>query len=685
MSAGIVAFGAVSAMGEGDAAVSAGTVGERARVCIGRDERLVSAGLARPFAARVDGTAGDGDPATDMLLRAAKGCARELDAVLPGWRSLRVGLALGTSSGGMQAAEVLFASYARPGAPPSSPVAVQSALYFAPMLELVGVLGVDLEPATLVMGACAASTLAVGLGLRWLEADACDLVLVGGFDAVSTLVAAGFEVLRATTSTPPPRPFRLGRDGMALGEGAAVVALRPSPLAPRASVHVRGFAATSDALHLTAPDRTGHGLAAAALAALAEAGLTSVDLVSPHGSATPFSDAAEAHALAAALPRTARDVIVHPFKAQVGHTLGASGVLETLACVDALSRGVYPAAAGEGELDPEAHATLLEVTRAGSPKTALKLSAAFGGANAALVLSREPAPVHPARPRRPVYLRPALHVSALPSPAELAERIGWPIERMIRAEPLARWVLAAVAALVARDGALTGAGVLVGESFATLETDASFFARIEARGPRMAEPRKFPYTSPNAAAGDAGLAFGLTGPSFAIGSGMHCGVEALAVAAQMVAAGDAETLVVVAADDVGPVVARMAREMGVDVTEGVVAVVVSSNPTHAVARVVRASCGLSRGPSDLLPPKSGGGREGGHATGDLRVQGGHATRDLRVQGDPAAGHAALLPLLQTPLPAVLHACSPDVRGTATGWARVELCALHGIDAAPPEP
>jgi 3-oxoacyl-[acyl-carrier-protein] synthase II len=637
VSAGVVAFGAVSAMGEGEAAVSAGTVGERARVCIQRDEVLAHAGLARPYAARVAVRGRPEDAATEILQQATMGCVRELDATLPAWRSMRVGLVLGTSSGGMQAAESLFASYGRPDERPASHE-VAKALYFAPMLDVFAALGVDLEPATLVMGACAASTLAIGVALRWLEADACDLVLAGGFDAVSTLVAAGFEVLRATTSSPPPRPFRLGRDGMALGEGAAIIALRPSHLAPNARVHVTGFAAASDAVHLTAPDRTGRGLASAATRALTEAGLGRVDLVSPHGSATPFSDAAEAHALATVLPDTARDVVIHPFKAQIGHTLGASGALETLACIDALTRALYPAAAGEGSLDPDAHAMLLDVARAGSPRTALKLSAAFGGANAALVLSRDASP-RATRPRRPVYLGKAVHVASLPTPAELAARVAWPVERTMRAEPLARWVLAAVAELVERDGALTGAGILVGESFATLETNASFFARIEARGVRMAEPRKFPYTSPNAAAGDASVAFGLTGPSFAVGSGMHAGVEALVVGAHLIAAGDADVMVVVAADDVGPTVARMAGTLGIDVGPGAVAVVLSADPRGAIARVTRAACGLS-----------------------------HQER----AGSVAAGHRALLPLVGASAPASLRATSSGIHGAVTGWARVDF-------------
>ena len=82
----------------------------------------------------------------------------------------------------------------------------------------------------------------------------------------------------------------------------------------------------------------------------------------------------------------------------------------------------------------------------------------------------------------------------------------------------------------------------------------------------MAEPRKFPYTSPNAAAGDCSAAFGLTGPSFAVGAGLHAGIEALVVGASLVRAGDVDRLVVVAVDEVGPFVSRMAAALGVVAT-----------------------------------------------------------------------------------------------------------------------
>ena len=673
----VVAFGALSSLGEGEGACSAGTPGEPARSAIAEDPELSEAGLARPFVARVRDEAAPavvaGDRGTALLLRALASCAGELDEVRPGWREARVGLALGTSSGGMRSAERLFDGEAGVAA---------EAMYFSGMQAAVRALGVDVEPATLVLGACSSATLAIGLGMRWLAAGACDLVLAGGFDAVSVFVAAGFEVLRATSAAIPPRPFCVGRDGMALGEGAAVLALvRPADPCRSGCVHVAGFGASADAVHLTAPDRTGGGLARAAEAALVDAGLTGadVDLVSAHGTATPFNDAAEARAIARVLGDARRGdarAVVHPFKAQIGHTLGAAGALEALACVDALARGVLPASAGQGALDPDADVRLLDVAARGEPRAALKLSAAFGGANAALVLAAVPVPV-PAESGAPThgkskgtsthspreaYLYGAVHIPDDPAVAQLAADLHTSVDRVARLDGLCRRALAAVALLASRHPLADHAGspsvtaVVVGQAFATLETNLLFHKRIRMRGARLAEPRRFPYTSPNAVAGEVSVAFALTGPSFAVGSGLHAGVEALAVAIDLVRAGDADRVVVVASDEVGEAVAlaRIHPDFAAfSPVSGAVAVLVGAlgspvdrdhTRSAAVARIRRTR---------------------------LCMQGGRG-HGLAAPREPVlVGHLALVPLATSSLPSVVESSMP-LRGGGVAHARVEL-------------
>ncbi len=599
----VVAWGAASALGEGDAAFACGEVGAPASTRVARDEELASAGLLRPYCGRVPAPVQDGrDRATVLFERALHACLRDLDDALPGWRGMRIGLAAGTSSGGMRTFE---------RAPAGDPLPIE-ATYLGPVLAAARPCRFD--PFALVLGACASSTVAIGLARAWLLEDACDVALCGGFDALGAFVASGFEVLRATSATPGPRPFRVGRDGLALGEGAAVLALVRGSDSARA--WVTGFGASCDATHLTAPERTGGGLAAAARQALAESGTRAdaIELVSAHGTATSFNDAAESLAIEAVLGDAARKPVVHAFKGTVGHTLGAAGALEVLAAIDATRRRLLPASHGEGEI--ERGLRVLDRSVAGDVRTTLKLASAFGGANAALVIERDAPAPPPGRCSIDVHVSRAVHVDGARAPdaRALAERTGYPEDRIARGDGLVRLTIAAVAALEDRLGSLEGAGIVVGHGLATLETNAAYLARMRAAGAARAEPRRFPYTTPNACAGEAAIAFRLTGPAFAVGGGPHGSIEALATAATLVRAGAAERIVVVAVDESGPASAVTAP----GTASGAVALLVGRAPL--AGRIVDARIQLDPTP---LPPSA------------------------RPSG-PMHAHAALVPLAAEP-------------------------------------
>ena len=204
--------------------------------------------------------------------------------------------------------------------------------------------------------------------------------------------------------------------------------------------------------------------AAAARRALTESGDPGVDLISAHATATPFNDAAEARGIASALgERQAREVAVHAFKAQVGHTLGAAGAIASLASLDALERGVLPATAGGGAHDPDAPAHIFATCEPGSPRVALKLASAFGGANAALVLRRQrPASAaeqagRPEQVRQPWITR-AARVSTLPDVVAIAQAVGAVPDKLARADAHVLWALAAIA-VIRRPDVFHAAGV----------------------------------------------------------------------------------------------------------------------------------------------------------------------------------------------------------------------------------
>src|SRR6185369_14132851 len=189
----ILAAGVISPLGEGAAGYAVGELGARPETRVAPDRELTAAGLRRPNAARAPLASSPGVDRAGALLR-------DLERVRPDFRELRLGLVLGTSSGGLGSLTELLAARAR-GEVLAREQAL-SASYFGPLRVLERF---DLKPlrVTQVLAACASSTVAMGIACRWLEADACDLVIAGGYDALTTFAAAGFEALGATTASVP--------------------------------------------------------------------------------------------------------------------------------------------------------------------------------------------------------------------------------------------------------------------------------------------------------------------------------------------------------------------------------------------------------------------------------------------------------------------------------------------------
>ncbi|NUP07626.1 MAG: 3-oxoacyl-ACP synthase [Polyangiaceae bacterium] len=592
--ASALAYGVVSPLGVGDDGVDVARIGEPARIAIRKDDEMVARGFLRPFCARASDASFDGTEPGD---RANRLLDRAMDQLLDAlansevWIARpRIGFVLGTSSGGMCTAEALFERRARAETVP--PDVARGATYFAPFERARARLegrGARVVQSMQIVTACAASTWALGVGLRWLEARAVDLVLAGGYDAFCTFVASGFEALRATSAS-MPAPFRVGRDGMALGEGAALVALvregEEAGAEPR--FFLGGFGASTDAVHITAPDRTGGGVARAGKAALADAALDAATcgVVSAHATSTPYNDAMESRAIATLFGDVSP--VVHPFKAQIGHTLGAAGVLETLALAHSMHARVAPAAAGTGTLDADAPARLLERAEPHTFDAGLKISAAFGGANASLVVERAgtKARAEP-RTRRRVYLKAFERVDAVDA-AAVAAASGEAADKVARADEISLLLATAVAKL--GRARVEGGGIVVGHYLATIDINERFYARVLAKGPPSAEPRLFPPTSPNLMPGQVAIYFGLTGPSAAVASGRNAALDPLVLGADLVAWGDADKMVVAAVDLLGPASTFLLGDAFADargVRTGAVAALVDCDPDGALAAIDR--------------------------------------------------------------------------------------------------
>jgi 3-oxoacyl-[acyl-carrier-protein] synthase II len=548
----IVALAARSPLGMGEAAWSLGAIGAPAATCVREDAVLRASGMRKPHCARAPIDGGE-DPATTLLLATYD----ELSHHVPS--GARLGLAIGTSSGGMATAERWFAS--------RDPALADGATYHAPFRALVQRVGSSLVRTAHPVTACSASTLSILLAMRWLEAGEVDYAIAGGYDALTVFVAAGFEALGATTASPPPRPFRKARDGMALGEGCGLFLLaRPGSRTPIA--RILGAGASGDAVHLTAPDRTGGGLARAAQRALQGVDPETIDLVSVHGTSTPFNDPMEAKAIATALGRS--DVAVHAGKASIGHTLGAAGVLESALAIDALRRQILPATAGEGELDLEVGCVPREVNEAGKVRAVLKLSSAFGGANAALVIARDGHVVASEQTAASASERLSVTVEETDDLDRISAVSGVARERLARMDGVCRLALFAVGTL-AEKRSLKGAGIVLGTVLATIDVNAVYDENLRKKGAAHAEGRRFAYTTPNAAAGECAMAFGLTGPNLAVSRGVDAYAEANEIARDLIVGGDAERVVVVEVDSGGPAARAIADATGWPVRFGATA------------------------------------------------------------------------------------------------------------------
>ncbi len=303
------------------------------------------------------------------------------------------GVYFGSSTGGMYESELFFAEFLRdPRRARLSALIPQQVN--APGDAVARRLGVT-GPVATYSSACASGALALGAALAAVRSGEVEVAIAGGSDSLCQLTYAGFNSLRSVDEV-PCRPFRAERAGMSFGEGAAVLVLEPleralargaEPLAVFA-----GAGASCDAHHMTAPDPSGAGAAAALEAALADAGLAAgtIDFVNVHGTGTPLNDAAEWQALRRVFGERAGGMPLVATKALIGHLLGCSGAIEAVATVLCLCHGELHPVRRDGEADPELPVALVldDPLPLSGARAAVSTSLAFGGSNAALVFSR---------------------------------------------------------------------------------------------------------------------------------------------------------------------------------------------------------------------------------------------------------------------------------------------------------
>ena len=309
----------------------------------------------------------------------------------------RVAVIVSSSIGGIKAFQDAVTTHLESGPRRVSPFTI-------PMLMsngAGGLIAIDLGakgPNFSVASACASG--ADGIGAAW------QLIRIGGVDAAITgaseatiweIGVSAFDRLGAMTHRPEgvPQPFDRERDGIVMGEGAAILVIEALEHAQARGAEILaelgGYAATGDAFHITAPADDGGAAAAAMRRAIEAAGLNpeDVDYINAHGTGTPLNDASECMAIKRAFGERAYEIPVSSTKSMTGHMMGATGALEAIFCVQAIRTSTLPPTINYHTPDPACDLDCVPNTaREARVDSAISNAFGFGGHNAVLAIKR---------------------------------------------------------------------------------------------------------------------------------------------------------------------------------------------------------------------------------------------------------------------------------------------------------
>ena len=256
-------------------------------------------------------------------------------------------------------------------------------------------------PNMAVVTACATGTNSIGEAAKMIQRGMADVILAGGAEAAIVPIAfAGMNVMGAlsTRNSDPQRasrPFDKDRDGFVMGEGSAVLVLESLEHALNRQAHIlaefRGYGATNDAYHISAPAENGAGAAACMRMALTDAGLSldQIDYINAHGTSTFLNDKSETSAIKTVFGEQAYSIPISSTKSMTGHLLGAAGALEGVICVQTIQEQILPPTINYETPDPDCDLDYVpNAPRPAHIRNLMSNSFGFGGHNAAILFSR---------------------------------------------------------------------------------------------------------------------------------------------------------------------------------------------------------------------------------------------------------------------------------------------------------
>ncbi|MAU71588.1 MAG: beta-ketoacyl synthase [Pseudozobellia sp.] len=286
----------------------------------------------------------------------------------------RVGLIVSTTKGNIDALD------------PNSPFNENRAYLNELAAQLKNFFQFETEPIVL-SNACVSGVLAISVAKRLIKQDKFDHVFVVAGDLVTQFIISGFNAFQALSDL-PCRPYCQTRSGINIGEVAAsVLVTNDHSLGVEESVIVMGDASCNDANHISGPSRTGEGLHRSIESAMKEAAISAnqVDYISAHGTATPYNDEMES----IAFNRSGlREVPLNSLKGYFGHTLGASGLLETIVGMHSLKNNTLYASLGFQEMGVSRPLNIIKDTTEKPLNIFLKTASGFGGSNTAVLFKK---------------------------------------------------------------------------------------------------------------------------------------------------------------------------------------------------------------------------------------------------------------------------------------------------------
>lgn len=413
---------------------------------------------------------------------------------------------------------------------------------------------------------CAAGNYAIGVGLDALyENPQLPFALVGGVEELSLVPFTAFHQLRALADV--CRPFDKNRAGLLFGEGAAFLVLENLEHAQQRGVrwygHVRSVGYSNDAHHLVAPDPDGAGAEKAMRRALIEAELqpTQIDYINAHGTGTPLNDLAEAKAIARVF--ATKQPLLSSTKGATGHAMAAASALEAVITLKALEQNKVPPTTGFETIDPNIPTTVLREAHNTPVNVAMSNGFGFGGNNAVLIVSKQPASKKPRTSQRvfvtggaalvgdtlgfaDVWRHFQSHTPPAP-PVPFGKNFG----DLLGSKGLRHVERGALLFASALEHDLKNwptcsphdAGAVVGSAYPALTGVVSLFQEFQTRGPTGINPMLVPFATANCAPSWWLMRRGITGFSGSLGSGDCAGIDAIALAAQQIRKGRATDMV----------------------------------------------------------------------------------------------------------------------------------------------